>query len=280
MSSISTTTNQPSSVGLLVIFGRPGAGKTTVSEKVIELLEQEETTTSTTADAKSTVQIDLDVCVPQWMRDNFAKGMYPTLVQRQEFALGACDYVDRELKEFLTCSFQNSSDSSPSPSTLPSQSSSSSSSPSRFMIISFSFVNTDLRDTFRSRFPQATWILVNTSDEISQERIQMRQGHFYKGAPPTPTPAPSAEDADVNVENVDTTFPSSSSSEDVMIHQVESNKNEENRNANNKIKADPTDNSEWDFAPVTFDHVILDGLQPIKFNAKRIIDLMKSSTNS
>ncbi len=253
--STSGTTDRSHSVNLLVIFGRPGAGKTTVSEKVIELLVQETSDSHTdihTADldTKSNIcklsdrytQVDLDVCVPQWMRDNFAKGMYPTLAQRQEFALGACDYVDQELKEFIK----------KLPSTLPSPPA---------MIISFSFVNTDLRDTFRSRFPHATWILVDTSDEISLERIQMRQGHFYKGAPP---PAPSAEDTNATSTSTsgETKSPSNECDDD-----------------DDKVEVDQTDidNSEWDFAPVSFDHVILDGLRPIEVNAKHVIEIIKES---
>ena len=47
-----------------IIFGRPGAGKTTIANVVVDRLGSVET-----------LALDLDVCVPQWMRDNFAKGV-------------------------------------------------------------------------------------------------------------------------------------------------------------------------------------------------------------
>ena len=65
----------------LIIFGRPGAGKSTIAERLIAH-----------PDANA-YNVDLDVCVPQWMRDNFAKGVYPTLAERQAFASDAADYV-------------------------------------------------------------------------------------------------------------------------------------------------------------------------------------------
>merc|ERR1711924_122109 len=49
------------------------------------------------------------------------------------------------------------------------------------VIVSFSFVNTDLRDIFRSRFPNAEWILIETGQEECNKRINERKGHFYKG---------------------------------------------------------------------------------------------------
>lgn len=47
------------------------------------------------------------------------------------------------------------------------------------VIISFSFVNTDLRIAFRDAFPDAHWILIETSDDLAKERISKREGHFY-----------------------------------------------------------------------------------------------------
>ena len=66
----------------LIIFGRPGAGKSTIADRLV-----------THPDADGAYNVDLDVCVPQWMRDNFAKGVYPTLAERQAFASDAADYV-------------------------------------------------------------------------------------------------------------------------------------------------------------------------------------------
>jgi gluconate kinase len=48
-------------------------------------------------------------------------------------------------------------------------------------IVSFSFVNTDLRTIFRKRFPKSEWLLIETSDAEATNRIKQRTGHFYKG---------------------------------------------------------------------------------------------------
>ena len=96
----------------LIIFGRPGAGKSTIAERLVAH-----------PDADGAYNVDLDVCVPQWMRDNFAQGIYPTLAERQAFASGAADYVSTESDGKDAC-----------------------------CVVSFSFVNVDLRDSFRARF--------------------------------------------------------------------------------------------------------------------------------
>jgi gluconate kinase len=140
---------------MMVLFGRPGAGKSVVADAAINLLSAEE-------ENLHCVGLDLDVCVPQWMRDNFARGKYPTLKEREEFAISACDYVDKKLLE----------------------ESASNGDQKTVVIVSFSFVNTDLRDIFRSRFPNALWALVNTTEMEAGDRIKKREGHFYKGAPP------------------------------------------------------------------------------------------------
>ena len=189
---------------IVIIFGRPGAGKSTVAEKALELYNSHEVESSEPTSPTSTLHcLDLDVCVPQWMKDNFALGMYPTLDQRREFAVGACNHVDAMLKSMQTLDKA---------------------------IVSFSFVNTDLRDVFRSRFPDAKWVLVDTDDTEAQKRINQREGHFYKGAPP----AEVAKD-DVKVE---------------------------------------ADNSEWNFAKVDFDHILLDGSHTVDENAKQVLDVL------
>ena len=53
----------------------------------------------------------------------------------------------------------------------------------KVIIISFSFVNTDLRDIFIRSFPSAKWILINTNDALAEIRLAAREKHFYKGAP-------------------------------------------------------------------------------------------------
>lgn len=177
---------------MIIVFGRPGAGKTTVAVKA--------------AEQASCQSLDLDVCVPQWMRDNFAQGMYPTLPQRVAFAQDACDYVEKE-----RC-----------PKT----------------IVSFSFVNTDLRNVFRERFPLAVWALVDTTEEDAVLRIAQREGHFYKG--------------DNNNNN---------------------NIQKDDLNDSTEQKQEQ-DNSDWDFAPVTFAHVLLPGGDSIEENAQRVVDLL------
>ena len=79
-----TTVAAAAALRPLIIFGRPGAGKSTIAERLVA-----------PPDANA-YNVDLDVCVPQRMRDNFAKGVYPTLAERQAFASDAADYVRTE----------------------------------------------------------------------------------------------------------------------------------------------------------------------------------------
>ena len=162
----------------LIIFGRPGAGKSTIAEQLIAH-----------PDANA-YNVDLDVCVPQWMRDNFARGIYPTLAERRAFASDAAEYVVTE-----------------------------SDGKGAVCVVSFSFVNTDLRDSFRERFPDATWALVDASDALAGERISQRDGHFYD--PP------------------------------------------------------PAKGDEWLFAPVEFEHLVLDAMRPVDENVARLLPLVR-----
>lgn len=82
-----------------------------------------------------------------------ARGVYPTLEERAQFASVACDYLDKELNRALIST--------------------------SCCIVSFSFVNTDLRDAFRRRFPHAQWWLYDTPESLAAERIKQRRGHFY-----------------------------------------------------------------------------------------------------
>ena len=156
-----------------------------------------------------------------YLQDNFAKGMYPTLAERSSFISNACDYVSEKIN-----SAQN--ENQPHKKAL-------------VPIISFSFVNTDLRIEFRKRFPDSVWILVDTSKELAEERILSREDHFYKGSG--------------------------------------GSKHEEGEHATKAVESSDTDdkdNSEWEFKPVDFPHVILDGNDEVASNAKKIVDVIQN----
>lgn len=230
-------TPTPTPTPIIVIFGRPGAGKSAVADAAIAQAEA--------AGIDNALALDLDVCVPQWMRDNFAKGIYPTLQQRKEFALSACDYVDSKL----------SSDSTSANAVVENDDIESSVDVSA-AIISFSFVNTDLRDVFRERFPHALWALMDVTDEVAKERIDAREGHFYKGAPPAGGEIGNLEEKPDGVVDV------------VVVA---------DNSSNGKQDELDVDNSEWNFAPVTFSHTILNGNEDVEVNAKKVVGLMTSA---
>jgi len=103
------------------------------------------------------------------MKDNFSKGIYPNLSERLAFATDACRYVQKQILNSVTgddqyLNLQSNVGTAPC------------------LLINFSFVNVDLRETFRLSFPHAHWILIDTSLDESERRIAARDGHFYKGA--------------------------------------------------------------------------------------------------
>lgn len=214
MNSLSTL--RPISKSLYVVFGRPGSGKTTVANEAFDILSADEKYQS---DENKCVALDLDVCVTQLMRDNFGKGIYPTLEERKVFATDACDYVDEEFAK--KCEEEKVK--------------------AITAIISFSFVNTDLRDIFISRFPKAEWILIDTNEDECTKRISEREGHFYKG-------------------------------------EIAAEDSEEDATYKSEAPGDDKDNSDWKFAPVTFSHLALDGLNPIQDNANAIVEKIEKDT--
>eukprot|EP00977_Amphora_coffeiformis_P002181 scaffold425_cov175-Amphora_coffeaeformis.AAC.40 len=195
-------------IPMVVVFGRPGAGKTVVADSAVETVLQKQRMSRSVDSTLRPIGLDLDVCVPQWMRDNFAKGLYPTLEERIAFAEAASDHVEDSLEKTTAVL--------PEGHVLGA-------------IVSFSFVNADLRDTFRKRFPKAKWFLVDTSEDEAAERIRRREGHFYKGKV-----------------------------EPVTKDEVESRPK--------------SDNEEWNFAPVSFQHTVLNGIEPIEHNAGIVAD--------
>jgi len=235
------TTLTPTPTPIIVIFGKAGAGKSTVADAAIAQAKA--------AGIDNALALDLDVCVPQWMRDNFAKGIYPTLQQRKEFALSACDYVDSKLSSDSTSANDDGIKSDDIESSADVSAA----------IVSFSFVNIDLRDVFRDRFPHARWALMDVTDEVAKERIDAREGHFYKGAPPA---GEKTSDLEENADEM----------ADVGVVADYS--------SNDKQDEVGVDNSEWNFAPVTFSHTILNGNEDVEVNAKKVVGLVTSALRS
>jgi hypothetical protein len=286
---------------IVVIFGKPGAGKTTVATAAIAKLDEERTTTTTTTTKPSSLHptdqtrqhflkclsLDLDVCVPQWMRDNFAQGIYPTLAQRQDFALSCCDYVEHQVRDCNSRQQQplllgmTSSSSISSSISIQEKGDTATGVPSSLIqpqevvtttttLVAFSFVNTDLRDTFRSRFPNATWVLIDTNDKEAMHRINQREGHFYKGQQKS-----NESDQPPN----ETLFPPDKPPNETLLPPKTSDTNtttkpqqqDENSNSNTTLLDNTSD---WTFAPVTFPHVVLDGKNSIESNAVKVLEIL------
>lgn len=229
-SDVNLETNKHSSAQMVVLFGRPGSGKTTISQAAMEVVQKQNKDEERSKHINC-ICLDLDVCIPEWMKENFGKGIYPTLDERIQFALSACDYVDSQIQQQHRQK-QRLTEQQQQHITIKTT-----------YLISFSFVNTDLRDTYRSRFPNATWVLVDTNEKEAQRRIDAREGHFYNG-------------------EVSSTGVS------------EKNDNRASITEENDIDQNSNENSDWKFAPVTFPHVILDGTDLIEKNAQTVVDIM------
>jgi gluconate kinase len=274
----------PTGRHMVIVFGRPGAGKTTVAEQAVQSIQTKGQTSSSSP--YSCCAIDLDVCVPQWMRDNFAQGVYPALAERLEFAESACDHVLQQqyqqqhqsqsqlhqAKDGVTTS---SMDEVTRTTVVPEA--------TTITIVSFSFVNTDLRNVFRQRFPYATWVLIDTTEMEAQRRIEQRQGHFYKGQPSkSQLMMPPQEDPRSTTPLIRMMTPTTTTNDPVMVassdndHLQRHHKDEHNGEEDTSTDATTDNNSDWYFAPVTFDHVVLPGTDSVEANAQRVIHLIQS----
>jgi hypothetical protein len=96
------------------------------------------------------------------------------------------------------------------------------------------------------RFPHSEWILVDTSKDLAEERILSREDHFYKGSGGSST-----NDTKTDGEVDPTQATESSDTADV-------------------------DNSEWEFKPVDYPHVILDGNDEVATNAQKVVDVIQN----
>jgi gluconate kinase len=238
---------------MFIVFGRPGAGKSTLSysaaKRFREYFERKQDNHKQQK-RRSCLALDLDVCIPQWMKDNFGNGIYPTLDERTIFANDACDYVSKMIENELHSLSTQEEDGIE---TTSGSKFSVTTTTSLCCCVSFSFVNADLRDVFRSRFPHARWILVDTTDEDAADRIQMRQDHFYKGKKPA-TAAGENGNRKTGTDSGDDRHDTDAKSND--------------------------GNSEWSFAPVTFAHTRLDGRDPIEANAEKILEEILSTIDN
>jgi adenylate kinase family enzyme len=215
--------DETSNPTIFVIFGIPGAGKTTIAKYVVqEMLTKNSALDGICLDRtrqRKILHLDLDDCVPAWMRTNFAQGIYPTLEQRHEFAASCCTYVNESIQKKVSSSHYERRQQE-----------------QMIVLVSFSFVNEDLRRNFRQHFPNSYWILIDTCEEEAQRRIRLRAHHFYKGKPHT----------------------------DSM-----SNHGKPNSAVNDN------DNNEWKFSPVIFPHAVVNGHKAIEVTSSEIVTLIE-----
>ena len=162
------------------------------------------------------------------MKDNFRKGVYLDHDQRVRFAADACNHVDGLIWDATTTTSLTSK-------------------AARIVVlVSFSFINTNLHDRVREGYNNKDnesqkktclhWILLDTNVAESNCRIESWEGHFYET---------------VNEQTTNATTTATENNE-------EETKNKEC-------------GSEWVFAPVTFDHLVVDGLARAEENAVSIV---------
>ncbi len=112
-------------------------------------------------------------------------------------------------------------------------------------VVSFSFVNTDLRTVYRTRFPHAEWILMDVSEQEASKRINERKGHFYKGVKPR---------EEIGKESVSIT---------------------QDRTEESNAETEECCNNNWKFAEVDFFHEVLDGKDAVETNGDKIFELIR-----
>ena len=129
---------------IVVLFGRPGSGKSTIAEASMKL-----------EFSKTWKYIDLDNCITDLMKENFSKGIYPTVKEREAFINSCCKYTRTEYDKFANHENFN------------------------VLLVTFSFVNIDMRIIYRNFFPNSKWVLVDTDESEASQRIKLRKDHFY-----------------------------------------------------------------------------------------------------
>ena len=93
------------------------------------------------------------------------------------------------------------------------------------------------------------WILVKVSDKEASQRMQQRQDHFHKGREQNIESGGDCSTVDAHQGTLDSVV---------------------------AVEEESDDNREWKFAPVTFEHIILDGTLPIEVNAYRVVQIIQS----
>ena len=207
------------------------------------------------------------------MRENFSRGVYPTLRERQQFAAICCDYVQEQqqqqqsrnmMEETKKKTTDHQTDSPRRPLDTDDDAAH-----DHVLLVSFSFVNTDLRDAFRQRFPAAHWILLDTPEPEAQRRMDVREGHFYKGNS-NKTKQQQTKQHTNNSANVPEAGEEEEENDDDAPSLLSPNKKNKPSIAISHDD-DNADNSDWEFAPVDFPHLALNGNRPVDENAAAIV---------
>ena len=261
---------------IFILFGRPGSGKSTIAEAIVN-----QRMPYATSNQKMNIQskqsnemipsintsfhllhLDLDVCIPEWMKINFTNGIYPTLKQRLDFASICCQYIMTEITTNTDNNHHHDHDHDHDHDQNHLE---------RIVLISFSFVNTDLRDYVQQFFNESKlftlhWILMDTSQNDANYRIATRKNHFYGSQ--------NISDNESKTMLDDNT----STNTNINEHKDDANDASNTNNANNASNTNDTNDtgvtkvtSDWDFAPVLFDHLRLDGLLPVQENANIVL---------